>query len=72
MTDYRVVYADMPTTVKGFVKETDGFYTIVINPKHSDATQRKTCQHELDHICNNDFDADLTADQIERKEHGQN
>ena len=70
--DYRVIYEDMPTTVKAFIKETDGFYNIVLNPRLTHEANIKSFADEMDHIVNKAFDSKLSADQIESKSHRRN
>ena len=67
--DYNVVYQDLPTTVGGFVKETDGFYTIVLNPRLTFERNRKSFGDEMDHIDSRAFDSEQSADQIEMRSH---
>ena len=69
MNNYKVIYEDMPTTIGGFVKETDGFYTIVINARMAYCRQLDAYLHELRHIAGNDFDREETADHIELEAH---
>jgi acylphosphatase len=64
-----VVYVDLPTTVRGFVRyNPDGTYTIVINSRMSAEQQRKTWIHEMRHIECDDFSSS-EADEIERRRH---
>ena len=67
--DYKVVLLDLPTTISGFVREVDGFATVVINARLDHATQCNTYKHELKHLKNDDMHSDLTADQIEQAAH---
>ena len=61
-----VVLMDLPTTVRGFVRENpDGSYTIVINARMSIDMQRVALQHELRHIQRGDLDSLDDIDQIE-------
>ena len=54
---YQVKYVDMPTSIRSFVREgPDGYMTIVINPRLSDAMQRLACRHEIAHIERGDLD----------------
>ncbi len=70
MKDYRVVYIDMDTSIKGYVLRTaDGFNTIVLNPRHAACQCEKTFLHEMEHIESDDFDCCGTADEIEAKRH---
>lgn len=68
--DRKVVYQNLPTTIGGFTKETDGFYTIVLNARMTHERNRLTYKDETDHIDNRAFDSELSADQIELDSHG--
>ena len=70
MNDPNVVLKDLPTTVGGFVKEQDGYYTIVLNARMTHERNMLTYVDETYHIDNRDFDRDRTADQIELESHG--
>ena len=69
MNDPNVVLKDLPTTVGGFVKEQDGYYTIVLNARMTHERNMLTYVDETYHIDNRDFDRDCTADQIESESH---
>lgn len=45
---------DLPASVKGFTKKHNGEYTIVLNAKHDELTQKETYLHELEHIKRDD------------------
>lgn len=62
---YSVIYEDLPTTVRGFVKHDPEWDTIVINARMSRDMQVKTIIHELAHIQGDDF-AGGNVDEIER------
>ena len=68
--DFKVIYKDLPTTIGGFTKETDGFYTIVLNSRMTFEQNRKTYTDEADHIDSKAFDSEQSADQIEMESHG--
>ena len=68
-TDTRVVYEDLPTTIGGCVKETDGFYTIILNSRMSHERNQESYLDEIDHIEHNAFDQDRSADEIEMESH---
>lgn len=53
--DYKIIYMDLPIRIKGFVKETDGFFDIVLNQNLSYEQNVLSCIHELIHIENDDF-----------------
>lgn len=67
--DFNIVMQDLPTTIGGFTKETDGYYTIVLNSRMTHERNILTYKHEKGHIDKNDFDRDCTADQIEAEAH---
>ena len=64
-----VLLMDLPPTIHSFIKETDGFYTIVINSRLSREMQEKCYLHELEHLDNGDFEGG-DVDEIERIRHG--
>lgn len=70
LPDQRIIYQNLPTTIGGFIKETDGFYTIVLNSRMTFERNRETYADETDHIDNRAFGSELSADQIEMKSHG--
>ena len=63
--DFNVVMQDLPTTIGGFTKETDGYYTIVLNSRMTHERNQQSYIHEVGHIDSMDFDKDRNADQIE-------
>ena len=70
-TDVNTMLVDLPGTIKAFVaKDTDDFYTIYLNSRLSHEQNVVSFIHEMEHIKNDDFYSDLTADQIERVRHG--
>ena len=51
MRDYRVTLANLPTSIRGFVfMESDGVPRIVLNANLTREQNRKTYDHECDHI----------------------
>lgn len=64
----KVIYENMPTSIGGFVKEKDGFYTVVLNARMTRERNAETLLHELRHIENGDFEKE-SADQVERVAH---
>ena len=66
--DFNVVMQDLPTTIGGFTKETDGYYTIVLNSRMTHERNQQSYIHEKDHIDNMDFDRERNIDQIEKEE----
>ena len=70
MLEYRVLMADLPTTVRGYVIQTfDGFSTIVLNARLNIWQNRKSFKHEIDHIIHDDFYAEESAAVIESIRH---
>ena len=70
-TDVNTLLVDLRGTIKAFVaKDTDDFYTIYLNSRLSHEQNIVSFIHEMEHIENDDFYSDLTADQIERVRHG--
>lgn len=55
LLDYKIIYMDLPIRIKGFVKETDGFFDIVLNQNLSYEQNVQSFFHELIHIENDDF-----------------
>lgn len=63
---YTVRLLDLPHSIKGFIRHNiDGSDTIVLNSRFNQETQARTMIHELEHIKNDDFYSELTADEIE-------
>ena len=65
--DFNVVMQDLPTTIGGFTKETDGYYTIVLNSRMTHERNQQSYIHEKGHIDSMDFDRERNIDQIEKK-----
>ena len=63
--NFNVVMKDLPTSIGGFTKETDGYYTIVLNSRMTYERNKQNYIHEKDHIDNRDFDRYCSVDQIE-------
>lgn len=55
LEDVTIRYIDLPGSVKSFVKEKDGDYTIVLNARLNRETQQEACKHEMEHLDNEDF-----------------
>ena len=56
MEDYRVTLANLPTSVRGYVfLESDGVPRIVLNANLTREQNRKTFNHEHDHIDRNEL-----------------
>ena len=69
MSDFKVIYEDLPTTIGGFVQETDGYFTIVLNSRKAYDDNLKTYAEELYHIEHDDLHSDRRVDRIERESH---
>jgi len=65
--DFNVVMQDLPTTIGGFTKVTDGYYTIVLNSRMTHERNQQSYIHEKDHIDSMDFDRERNIDQIEKE-----
>lgn len=60
----------LPVSVKGLaMEESDTEYTILLNGELSKDMLHSSFAHELKHIFHNDFNSDLSADEIERIRH---
>lgn len=55
MENIRFLLTDLPLSVKAYTICKDDFYTVVINARLSRDQQQESCQHELNHIKNEDF-----------------
>lgn len=66
MCDVRLL--DLPTTVKGFIVERDGYRTIVLNARLNHEQNLDTFKHEDGHDKHDDFEK-TNVDQIEREAH---
>lgn len=51
------------------ILDINGDYNIYVNQSLSHEVQQEACAHEISHIRNNDFQSDLTVNQIERVRH---
>lgn len=71
ISNYKTIYLNLPTKIKGFCayNACEDFYTIILNARLSYAQNIKTFFHELEHIKNNDFYSELTAEKIEALAH---
>lgn len=57
MDDYRVVLANLPTSIRGYVfLESDGVPVITLNANLTREQNRRTYEHERKHIINGDMD----------------
>lgn len=69
MQEIYVEYHDLPTTIRGFSRETSEGYVIVINSRMSSDMQLRAYKHELEHIKNDDFNSHKSVDVIEALRH---
>lgn len=70
MDDIYVKMINMDTCIKEQVTQNqDGSYTIFLNVRHSFDTLMKSYLHAVEHIVNDDFDSELSADEIEEIRH---
>ena len=69
MNEVFVHYADLGSVKACCTPNEDGSYSVFINPRLSDAEQKKSLEHELSHIRNDDFNSDLDVDEIESIRH---
>ena len=68
--EYSTKLLDLPTAVRGFVKESpDGWYTVVLNSRLTHESNLKTFHHELAHIERGDFESEESVDLIESRRH---
>lgn len=70
MTNFHVIYCDLPCCIKGFVRKYVDEYAIVLNSRLTREQNKKTMMHELDHIKNDDFYRDVDVQQLENHAHG--
>jgi len=69
--DYCVRMVNLPGDVYGVVRlSEDGFYNVYINDNLSPSERRKTLDHELRHIANDDFYSDKPLKEIEQNAEG--
>ena len=69
MIDSYVILKDLPTTISGYVREKDGFYTIVLNSRMARNRQLRAYRDEIDHIKTGALNQERPADQIEMESH---
>ena len=69
MKEIIVEYMDLPTTIRGFTRETVDCFVVVLNARMSGETQRRTYAHELKHIENDDLSKDTDIGIIEALRH---
>lgn len=57
----------MPQKVKGFLKNNDGNFLIVVNSNISQEAQKKAIEHEVNHLVRDDLYSDDELSEIERR-----
>lgn len=68
-SEYRIIYMDMPCSLKAFVSVDDGFYNIFVNSRLCCEQNMKSIEHEFSHILNMDFENFSHVDRIEKIRH---
>ena len=71
MDDIKVIYLDMPTTIRSYVISRNDFFTIVLNSKLSCEQNAVSYEHELNHIKNGDYEKKCSVNMIEFMAHKQ-
>ncbi len=69
MKDIYIEYCNLPTTIRGFTRETIDCYVIVLNARMTEEMQRQTYKHELAHIANDDLNKEVSIGVIETERH---
>ena len=67
--DIKIIFQDLPSTIRGFTVSHDGYYTIILNSKLNHEQNQLSYIHEILHIDNDDFSSNSTADKIEQIAH---
>ncbi len=71
MTDnIRVIFVDLPCSIRGFTKKRLENYTIVLNSRLNKETNDNSLKHEIDHIRNGDLEREADVDRLEYTAHG--
>lgn len=73
MENIRVIFQNMPPSIKGMVVKTfdeEEWYTVVINSNLSREQQMLTYEHEIRHVKARDLVGGLCVDEIESVRHG--
>lgn len=66
--EIKILYIDLPCSIRGFVVKSLDAYTIFINSRLSIEQWKKTIEHEKQHILKNDFERE-NIDRIEKLRH---
>lgn len=69
MKEIYIECCDLPTTIRGFTRETIDCYVIVLNARMSEEMQKQTYEHELLHIENDDLSKEESIGVIETERH---
>ena len=70
MDNIFIRYYDMPYTIHSYVmRNDDDSFTVIINSRLSNDMQDKAKEHELEHICNGDYDRKCSVNLIEIHAH---
>lgn len=69
MDDIKVIYMDIPTTIRSYVINRNDFYTIVLNSRLSSEQNNISYEHELRHIKNGDYEKKCSVNMIEFMAH---
>lgn len=72
MNNVNVKYVDLPCTIRAMTVRDctdDEHYTIVLNSRMSSEMNRTSYLHEIEHIDNDDFQSDLSVQEIEHLRH---
>jgi len=67
--EYRIIYVDMPCSIKAYMSEIDGFYNIFVNSRLNCEQNEFSIRHELEHIQQKDFYKEEPVDSIEKARH---
>ena len=64
--DYYIYFIIMPPKIYSFVRpNSDGTFSVYLDPRRSYLQRKRDLDHELKHICNGDFYNGLPIQQIE-------
>lgn len=57
VNNYKTIFLNLPWKVSGFIMydSVDDYYTIVLNSRSTYEQNKKTFEHEIQHILNKDF-----------------
>lgn len=70
LTEVYTKVINMDTAIsEHVVSNIDGSYTIFLNARLTFESRLKSYEHAMRHILNDDFNSELTADEIEKARH---